>query len=116
MNKYNSKLLKLCLGLVTALILLEGILQVASLVQRSAFKAPNSSKNDESLTRIIAIGESTTAPDPSGAKNSWPEQLQELFDQNKGNVRVYNLAIPATSSNLILARLPEELQNYRTIS
>jgi lysophospholipase L1-like esterase len=61
--------------------------------------------------RILCLGESTTAPND----HAWPLQLQRLLDERAGPGRyaVINAAHGATTSGLILARLPPLLDEYR---
>lgn len=113
MNKFWKFCLKLITGLVVALLLIELVLQALGYFERLGNRPSKRLARDENLIRIVALGESTTAEDSSGNSQSWPFQLQRLFDQNKDKVRVYNLAIPATTTNMILARFKHQLAIYR---
>ena len=61
--------------------------------------------------RILCLGESTTAP----TEHSWPLQLERLLDKHTraGRYAVINAAHGATTSGILLARLPSLLDRYR---
>ncbi len=74
----------------------------------------NISDNDKNVLRIIAIGESTTADYFSTESNgAWPRQLEKMLNENGIPARVYNLGIGSSNTNLILARLENQIDTFR---
>lgn len=80
------------------------------------------SAREEKMIRILVIGESTSASQYASKVittqlfqniQAWPSQLEDLLKKNYYPVRVYNLAIPATNTNIILSRLKDQLDLYR---
>jgi len=69
---------------------------------------------DSKSLRILTLGESTTADNfPDNSIISWPRRLEKLLKERGINARVYNEAMPATTTHFILKKLPEQLEHYR---
>lgn len=108
---------------VLTVLLLEGLLRAmhASKSQVSSHKIERASDRSEKTFRIVAIGESTTAPDGSedGRDASWPAILQdalqiELDRQGLGvRVEVINRGRTATSSGFLVESIERDIDELR---
>ena len=108
------------LGILLALGLLEGGLRVTAWVflwMRHRNDPPAVSQPNH--RRILCLGESTTADLDlvlmGMGKGSYPAQLQRTLNERAPGIHfdVINGGVPATTTDLILANLPANLDEYR---
>lgn len=99
-------------GIATALLLLEGGLRLAGMIYLSRQEAMNQEHIDGSETRILCLGESTTA---YGGQDSYPRQLERILNRDSdGKVyTVINAGVPGTNTDIIVENLAENLDKYR---
>ncbi len=101
---------------LSVFILVEGSLRLAGFgIQFLQDSANEIRPEDSKLTRILTIGESTTADWQEGSHRyeSWPRQLEKNLNQEGQRFRVYNVARIGTDTAHLLARLPQQLDQYR---
>lgn len=64
--------------------------------------------------RILALGESTTDNSFLTKDNkAWPEHLEQMANQKKLKIKIFNRAKAATTTNEILANIDELLNHYK---
>lgn len=113
-------------GVVLALLLVEGGLRLAGMVYRgllgeanqralagveAGFEGSASRNLDRPGVRVLCLGESTTV---LGGRDSYPGILQELLDERtRGRFAVVNGGIPGTNTGYIVSHLPAWLDRYR---
>lgn len=110
---FRQKLWLILFGMILTLAFLEFGLRLGGRV----FVFLQEQKNRQSVIsggeyRILCLGESTTA---LGGDNAYPSQLEEILNrrQNKIVFKVINKGLPATTSDQIVARVPEYLREYK---
>jgi len=100
------------LGCVAALALVEVALRAAGRIYRSRQEAVSGvTLEHDGTIRILCLGESTTAGLGQG-KEAYPNQLERILNARAAGeaaFRVINGGVIATTSDVILARLPEHL-------
>ncbi len=100
-------------GVVAALLLLELSLGLWAyfFVKDSPYML-TVKPQEESLYRIVAVGESTTAPFEGAA---WPELLENELNRRVGSrqFRVYNLGVPGSNTDAISHRILAEALRLR---
>ncbi len=105
-----SHLALVALGIVLALALSEGALQLGA-----RYLSDSGRENLRSLvsgrTRILCVGDSNTYGLYLEPEFAYPEQLEALWNQVLDEpVEVVNFGYPGSNSSLILARLPDMLR------
>lgn len=96
-------------GVSVALIFLEILLGILGFwYVKNRDPISHSTNEDRSLYRIVALGESTTAPLNGPA---WPELLEQELNKRAGErrFRVYNFGVAGSNSSGIVNRLYEEV-------
>ncbi len=125
-SKFRKSLKRALAFLVSALLtvlFLEGLLRAmhAARPQDSSEKTERASDRSKKNFRIVAIGESTTAPDSieDGRDSSWPSILQDAlqieFDRQGMDVRVevINRGRSATSSGFLVESIDRDIGELR---
>jgi len=112
---FLTKLGLVASGLVIACLALEVILQVGHLVVRRWVVPSRQLSPDERPPGSIGIlceGDSHTFGLGATREESYPAHLQTLLDERcgKGKFFVYNRGIPGSTSDEVLARLAEEVE------
>lgn len=112
-RSWPERIAAVVLGLLIALLLLEGALRLGG----HLFLMQQDARNRRVLTGadtvvVLCLGESTTA---LGGEESFPSQLQDVLDEWGGNGRfsVINKGIPGTDSSVILEQLGTHLDAYQ---
>jgi lysophospholipase L1-like esterase len=108
-----QKLTLVALGLALAFITLEVGLRTAGAVWLWARGRENPSPlADDGATRVLCVGESTTA---LGGADSYPRQLERILNSWGGGRRfsVVNAGVPGITTDVVLARLPDLIDRYR---
>lgn len=108
-----QKLALVTLGLVLAFVTLEVGLRAAGTVWLWARSRENAALlADDSTTRVLCVGESTTA---LGGADSYPRQLERILNSWGGGRRftVINAGVPGITTDVVLARLPDLIDRYR---
>ncbi len=110
---FKQKLVLIIFGLFLTLIIIEIGLRIGGYIILSLREQKNkvSSCKDNNEYRIMCLGESTTA---GGGNNSWPRQLDKILKGQKIGVdfKVINKGRERINSNVILAELSKNLDNY----
>jgi len=100
-------------GIVAALAVIEGLLRLGGLVyQPSDTPDVNNLRSGDGTYRVLCLGESTTAGIESGTK-AYPYLLEDILNEKaagKARFEVINGGRPATTSDVIVANLPEMLE------
>jgi len=100
------------LGTITGLALLEFSLRTAGFVLEAASRLGEASGAGRRGV-ILCLGESTTAP----TAHDWPRQLKGILDRDLGpGYRVVNKARPGITTGILLANLPDQLEELRPIA
>ncbi len=104
-------------GLGLAILLLEIGLRLggwAFLLARREAPPPITAMSNDSY-RVLCLGESTTADLAVQGRKSYPAQLQRILNERAGEDRfaVINRGVPATTTDLIVAELPDLLDRQR---
>lgn len=102
-------------GVIAALALIEGLLRLAGQI----YQPPGARSGDPVLAasgayRVLCLGESTTAGIESGDR-SYPYQLEQILNREaagKARFEVINAGRPGTTSDVIVAKLPELLARH----
>lgn len=107
----RRRLLALGFGALAALLLLEGVLQLASVMFRArgpeAVWRSRGSEKGEHRFRLLCVGDSNTFGAGLAASESYPSKLQALLDADFGDsIEVVNLGVPGTNSAQLLYRFP----------
>ncbi len=103
----------LCLGFLVALGSIELGLRLVGWGYHQAQDARNQRVLAEGgAVTVLCLGESTTAEDRIG---SWPRRMQAVLDERAGvgTHSVVNRAVPGVDSAYLLARLEQDLDEYR---
>ena len=115
-NKIN-KILLFSLGIVFSLTIAEFSLRLLGYLydrQRSSKEITRVQEIAVDKTRIVCLGDSNTYGTGAIPGYSYPEQLQRMLDKDKrGKYKVYNLALPAANSSMLLKRLTEWIRTYQ---
>lgn len=88
-----------------AVLLVEGVLQGAALVIHLAGRRPDAGWSSEGL-RLLALGDSNTYGIYLDEEDSYPSQLQALWNEDPGSsgpIEVLNFGYPGNSTDAILA-------------
>jgi len=100
-------------GIVAALAVIEGLLRLAGLVYQPSFTAKgNNLLGSDGTYRVLCLGESTTAGIESGDQ-AYPYLLEDILNEKaagKARFEVTNGGRPATTTDVIVANLPEMLE------
>ncbi len=111
-KRMSGKILLCIAGIIAGLILLEGLLTFVGW----QFTKGQDTLNKASISRgneylIICMGDSTTA---IGGKDSWPMQLDSIFEERlgKGKVSVINKGRVLADTDMILEELNEDIRLY----
>lgn len=112
-----NRLAVLLLGAILTIAIIEGGANIYVMISRSA-QEPHRGKLDQRALRIVALGESTTAPTmEDGQFVSWPEQLCEkingwfLKEKIDRKCELYNLAKFGTFSPLLVSDLEHAIRS-----
>lgn len=108
-----KKLALVVLGICMGLIGIELVLWMCgSYYTRDKQITAKITRIDEDRIRIVALGESTTAPLSGPA---WPEFLEQALNKRAGRdaYRVYNLGVSGSNSSAIYRRLITEVMSLR---
>lgn len=114
-RRWMRRLLLPPLALVVAVLLLEGLLQIGSLVVSATTRGKSSGWSTESL-RVLSLGDSNTyglwleseeKPYPAILEREW----NRSFETPK--IEVVNLGYPGNDSSRILQELPGAIEEYR---
>jgi lysophospholipase L1-like esterase len=100
------------LGVVVGLVLLEGGLRVSGALWLWSRERRNMAALATGADiRVLCVGESTTA---LGGESSYPRQLERILNQTGGGRRfsVINVGVPGVTTDVVLARLPQQLDRY----
>lgn len=103
----------LILGVILAFVILELGLRLGGWVFLGLQEAANRGLvANQKEYRILCLGESTTA---LGGNDSYPRQLERILNsrQKKVQFKVINKGVPATTTDQILARVPQYLKDYQ---
>lgn len=111
-SNLKFKILSVCLGGVLSLILIESILQIASIYVN------HSEKNEyfkNHKYRLVTLGESTTEYHKiNGVDVSWPGQLEVVLNRkNNNSIKVYNLGKSSTRVSFIKENLKKEIDKIQ---
>lgn len=100
------------LGVFLGCVVLEIFLWIAGKYYISTKDTARVSQEDAKRIRIVALGESTTAPLSGPA---WPEFLEQELNKRAGRdaYRVYNLGVSGSNSSAIYRRLTTEVMSLR---
>lgn len=106
-----KKLLVIALGMLAALVLLEGGLRLAAFVELRRSE-PRAKVNSHPI-RILALGNSYTQGVGARPGESYPDQLQKLLDARyPGQAAVFNEGAANANTRQLLRALPRQLQRY----
>ena len=108
----RARLAATFLGLVAALLLVEGALRLAGFVYLRRMDA----RNDAMIVgtgeiRVLCVGESTTA---FGGDRSYPVILGEILNASGGGRRfvTFNRGVPASDSSVLVPQTEQDLDKY----
>lgn len=114
-GRWGSRALLAGIGVIVALALIEGLLRLGGY-----FYAPGGGSDSggpvsaDGVYRILCLGESTTAGIDAG-EQSYPDLLEDILNEKaagKARFEVTNGGRPGTTTDVILARLPEMLEEH----
>ncbi len=101
-------------GVLLALLLLEGLLQVAAFV--AARVGPRASiAGTEGARRVLSLGDSNTYGLYVEHEQAYPQVLERLWnsDPRRGSIEVVNLGFPGTNSSTVRKNLPGLIRQVR---
>jgi len=101
-------------GLAAGLFLAEILLRAAGAAY-SASRLPGQDLafDTQERVRVLCLGDSYTFGIGAPAGDSYPEQLQRLFDkEHPGKVRVINRGVPGSNSSMVLRDIEDSLDLY----
>ena len=100
------------LGLFLGFFCLELILRIGGAVYYKKNVNPKDGSFKKDCLRVLCLGDSFCFGVGASFDKSFPQQLQELFNTNNLNAKVYNHGIPGTSSSLILRGLESRIHEF----
>lgn len=116
MEKFKRIFIRTFLIVLITLLIVEVLLQLGSVLFRYIYTDRIEATFDQGEIRILAVGESTTAPVfAGGRKDAWPALLKEVLvnKYNLKNINVLNMGVPGTTTTQILAKVKEVVPLYR---
>lgn len=111
----RRNLLRVGLAIAVTLIVLEAILQMASLVVRQSRSAGRDSAESERSITILCVGDSHTYGAGVPRSHSYPAQLQQQLNQQdlERGVSVVNLGVPGMNSAMVANRLEGQIAQFQ---
>lgn len=114
LSKIKQILLVSLFGLIVAFILLEGGLRIlgALYTWRTSPREKVEIVSNKDHISILCIGASWTAGVGAPAGRGYPEQLEEILEENhpEKSFTVYRRAVVSQNTAQVLARLPDEIE------
>ncbi len=112
-RRWGGRILLAAAGIIVALALIELLLRLGGLLYEPERSIEGGGTvSADGVYRILCLGESTTAGIDAGEK-SYPQQLEEILNEKAGGkarFEVINGGRPGTTTDVIVARLPEMLE------
>jgi len=110
-KKLFQNIILLVIGILVSLVFFECFLRIYGEVLITSQKSKNNIPMDDSVIKILTLGESTTA---DISQHSWPRQLEIILNNESKTkkYKVFNEGIPGVDTSVILSNLEKNLDYY----
>lgn len=100
---------------ISSVALLEAVLQLAALIVRDDARGSANFLSIDNTLRVLAVGDSHTYGLYLSAEESYPAQLQRLWDANNQQraLEIINVGFPGTNSSSVLSNMDKLLTTFK---